>query len=405
MDNYTPEQYEELVQVQKNNVCAECSGELTIHTVPERKVLEVGCVQNKEHKGFQTRESITQMVRRGATAPGEIVEALKKRMLPQDVTPEAFNRSLALVRTKFPDIAQDLPTATLFLLDAIRLGLDPLLGEMVPLVFNKGKPNVTVVPFITEQGELSGAARACADDWNGPPRVMPLRDYLLSLEHLKHRPLDEINQIVKDTAKDLVKDEDAHIWVALGKRRSDTTEAKDLPPQYGWFTKDDEEDARTKRTPAAKMPGNMARIRAVRRWTHETYPEWRAKMIVLTGEWQERSKGVVEARKVLDGEYKLISDKGGGDQSHRQAKKEAPQGLADVPHESAPAEETEETKKDREMIEDFFKALRRKKWDVTRIYGEIWKVLGSEEVKDWKLIPAEKVKAVATRLADLVAIA
>ena len=142
----------------------------------------------------------------------------------------------------------------------------------------------------------------------------------------------------------------------------------------------------------------------MKRWTRETFPAWRQRMLDMTSEWTARSEGVKEATRLIEGEYRLI---GSGQRAHtdKESKKQATQGLADIVEESAPAEETEETKKDREMIEDFFKALRRKNWDVRRIYGEIWKVLGTEEVKDWKLIPADKVKAVATRLADLVAIA
>jgi hypothetical protein len=406
MDNYTPEQYEELVQVEKNNVCAECGAELTIHTVPERKVLEVGCVQNRDHKGFVQRESYTQLMRRGATAPDVLVEAMKKRMLPKDITPEDFTRTLNKIQVKFPDIARDMPTAALFLLDAIRLNLEPLLGEIIPLVFNKDKPKPIVVPFVTEAGELSGASRACQDDWNGPPRVMPLRDYLLSLEHLKHRPLDEIKQMVRDTAEDLCKDPDAHVWVALGKRRSDTTEVKDLPPQYGWFTKDDEDDAVAKRTPAAKMPGNMARIRAVRRWTHETYPEWRAKMIVLTGEWQERSAGVIEARKVIEGEYKMIGEQPSGKATQKKKDAGAPHGTEPSGTEEpedliTPAPETEATKMEREILETSAKVLRGKGWENKRVWGEIWKILGDKKVLKYQDIPADKVHDVANRLAEL----
>lgn len=307
-ENLDRQQYEEMKKVASDNVCAVCGGELSIHTNPEKKTLEVSCL-SQDHHGFQERESYTQMMRRGATAPDILVEQLKKRLLPQDMTPEDFTRTLSKIQVKYPDIGRDLPTASLFLLDAIRLNLDPLLGEIIPLVFNKNKPKPTVVPFVTEHGELSGAARACPDEWNGPPTVMPLQDYLLTLEHLKNRPLSEIKELVEDTAENLCNDRKARVWVALGKRRSDTTETKDLPPCYGWFSTADLEDATKKEKPSANMPGNQARIRAVRRWAQEVYPEWRQKMIVLTGEWRQRSNGVVEAERLIEGEYKFIEQK------------------------------------------------------------------------------------------------
>lgn len=63
--------------------------------------------------------------------------------------------------------------------------------------------------------------------------------------------------------------------------------------------------------------------------------------------------------------------------------------------------ESPEVIQDRQMVVDSFQALRAKKWKTERIYGEIWKILGSDEIKDYKNIPADKVKAVASHLAEL----
>ncbi len=303
-DTITHEQYEELEKVAKANVCSECGADLQVHTNPEKKTVEVGCL-TRSHHGFTERETYTQMMRRGATLPDVIADQIKGRMLPRGATAEDFQRTMNLLGAKYPDLVKDGPSAALFLMDCYRLGLDPLISppEIVPVVFGKHTDKPVVVEIITEDGYLSGAARANPEEWDGPPKTMPLEDYLLTLPHLKDRPLSDIEKIAKRQAKDLCGDEEAWIWVALGKRKTGTQTDS---PSFGWFTHEDLEDAQKRKVISAKLPGNQARIRAVKRWTRETFPEWRQKMMDLTSEWIQRSAGVSEAQKLIEGEYRIV---------------------------------------------------------------------------------------------------
>lgn len=316
-DKITPEQYEELKKVARDNVCSECGAELQIHTNPERRTVEVGCL-NKAHHGFTERASYTELMRRGETLPDFIKDNIAKRMLPRNMTAEDFQRSMGLVHAKYPDVLKDPATAALFLMDCMRLDLDPLVSpaEVVPAVFNKKQKEKgphgedvwlpIVVEIVTEDGQLSGAARAEPNEWAGPPKTMPLQDYLMTLEHLKGRPLEDIEKIAKRQAKDLCQDENAWVWVALGRRKSDTTETQDLAPAYGWYTTAEQKEDAGHGLVAGKLPGNQARVRAIKRWVRESYPAWRQKMIAMTSEWLQRADGVKDAEKLIEGQYKMV---------------------------------------------------------------------------------------------------
>jgi hypothetical protein len=317
-DSITQQQWDDLNKVAQENVCSMCGGELQVHTVPEKKTITVGCL-DRSHSGFTERESYTQAFRRGAILP-EIIEAhIKKRMMPEDIT-----RTMNLVMVKYPDALQDPPTAALFVLDCLRLGLDPLISppEVVPTVFNKRQKDGTyrpvVVEIITEDGYLSGAARSDPQEWDGPPSAMPLQDYLMTLPHLKDRPLDEIEKIARRQAKDICTDENAWVWVALGKRKS-ATEA--TAPAYGWYTNKEQKEDADKKLVAGSLPGNQARIRAVKRWTRENFPEWRQKMIDMTSEWLSRAEGVRTAEKLVDAEYKVLPRPQSGEKTGEPTKK------------------------------------------------------------------------------------
>ncbi|MDD5510641.1 MAG: hypothetical protein PHI12_07525 [Dehalococcoidales bacterium] len=306
-DTIKPEQYEEMKKVAADNLCSQCGGQLTIHTNPDKKTIEVGCL-DRTHHGFIERQSYTQLQRVEATRAGVIVDQINKRMMPRGTTAEDFQQNMASLMAKYPDIGLDPPSAALFLMDCYRLGLEPLMGqpEIVPVVFGKGTTHAVVVEVITEDGYLSGAQRADPEEWDGPPRTMPLQDYLLSLPHLKDRSLADIEKIAKRQALDLCADGEAWVWVALGKRKSGTREDS---PSYGWFTKADQKEADSRRVVSAKLPGNQARIRAIKRWVRENFPEWRQKMLDMTSEWIQRSAGVKEAQKLIEAEYKVVEPK------------------------------------------------------------------------------------------------
>jgi hypothetical protein len=153
----------------------------------------------------------------------------------------------------------------------------------------------------TEDGALSMAARGCPEEYEGAPATMPLLEHLMM--KFKDRPLEDLEKMAERTAKDLCKDPKAWVWVALGKRRSATT----VNPVYGTFTHDDWEKARKSSKPAGDLPGNQARVRAVKHWARETFPESREKMLELTRDVAQRTGGVPELDDYIDAEYHVIT--------------------------------------------------------------------------------------------------
>ena len=127
-------------QIAKRNACAECDGELTIHTNQDLGTLEVGCL-NREHHGFIERTTYTQELRRGAEVHPAIRDKIEKRMILPGGQPVGV--ALSMIQTRFPKADMDEPSAALFLWDCVRLDLDPLLGEIFPVTFKvKGKDNI-----------------------------------------------------------------------------------------------------------------------------------------------------------------------------------------------------------------------------------------------------------------------
>ena len=50
-------EYEDMKKLVKDNICAQCGGELTIRTNPETGNLEVWCPHNPDHHGYAERET------------------------------------------------------------------------------------------------------------------------------------------------------------------------------------------------------------------------------------------------------------------------------------------------------------------------------------------------------------
>ena len=85
---------------------------------------------------------------------------------------------------------------------------------------------------------------------------------------------------------------------------------------YGYFTTEERKKAQNNKLPAGTQPGNQARVRAVKRWVRENFPESRQKMIEYTDALYRRSEGAREAQELIDAEYTvfttpLISPPGG----------------------------------------------------------------------------------------------
>lgn len=319
-DELTDEKYEEMKQIAKNYVCAECGGTLSIHTIPERASISVDC-HDPDHHGLIERTTLTQEFRRGAPLHPSIQTNIEKKMLEHT----ELSRAMNLLALRYPDAIRDPPTAALFIYDCARLGLEPLISpaEAIPIVFRsrrkkrdasgkiitdkEGKPLVdvkeTVQMVITGDGWLSMAARGCSEDWIGPPRCIRLEDYLMTLPEHKKRTYEQIKEIALDIKESACKDKDAWFYYAIGKRRGMEEDA--VVP--GYFTHIDMKKAEAGHLPAATEPGNQAIWRAQKKWVRKVYPECRQRMLELTDEWVHRAGEIKEAQQFIDAEYALIS--------------------------------------------------------------------------------------------------
>ena len=308
-DEVTREHWEEMKKIVRENVCPDCCAELQIHTNPEKATLEVGCL-NREHHGYMERTTYTQEFRRGEEIHPAIRDNIERKMLLPGGQPVGV--ALSMIQTRFPRADMDEPSAALFLWDCVRVDLDPLLGEIFPATFKTkdkdGTEHKVVQPIISEDGWLSLAARACPEAWAGPPKTMRLEEYLSSLPENKDKPREEILAIAKEIKTDLCRDPEAYVWVAIGHRKD-----QDDTIGYGWYKKSEEGVV------AKNLPGNQARIRAIKRWVREVFPEAKSKMKEMTATWMERAGDVRDIQNVIEAEYHIVTEdppqldkKGGG---------------------------------------------------------------------------------------------
>ena len=306
----TEEQWAEMKKIAYENVCGICGAELQIHTNAEKGTIEVGCL-NREHHGYIERTTYTQEFRRGEEIHPAIRDRIEKKMILPGGQPVGV--ALAMIQTRFPRADMDEQSAALFLFDAIRLDLDPLLGEIFPVSFKTtakdGTKKIVVQPLISEDGWLSLAARACPDEWAGPPRTMRLEEYLQTQDAYKGKTYDEVKEIAKEIKKDLCDNPEAYVWVAVGHRKD-----QDDVATYGWYKtseskkKDKEGKEYELSTPARDLPGNQARVRAIKRWVRETFPEAKAKMKEMTATWMERAGDVRDIQNVIEAEYHIVTE-------------------------------------------------------------------------------------------------
>ena len=327
----TPEQWGEMRKICQENVCGICGADLQIHTIPENATLAVGCL-NKEHHGYMERTTYTQEFRRGTEIHPAIRDNIERKMiLPGG---QAVGAALSMIQTRFPRADMDEPSAALFLWDCVRLDLDPLLGEIFPATFKtKDKDGIehkVVQPIISEDGWLSLAARACPEDWAGPPRTMRLEEYLQTQDAYKEKPYTEVKEIVKEIKTDLCKDPEAYVWVAIGGRKD-----QDDTIGYGWYKK-------SEGGPVAKdLPGNQARVRAIKRWVREVFPEAKSKMKEMTATWMERAGDVRDIQNVIEAEYHIVTEEPPklAEKTGKVAKEKVAAATADQQSETAPANE------------------------------------------------------------------
>ncbi|GAJ13563.1 unnamed protein product, partial [marine sediment metagenome] len=59
---------------------------------------------------------------------------------------------------------------------------------------------------------------------------------------------------------------------------------------------------------AKNLPGNQARVRAIKRWVREVFPEAKAKMKEMTATWMDRAGDVRDIQAVIEAEYHIVSE-------------------------------------------------------------------------------------------------
>ena len=290
--------YEDMKKIVATQVCAQCGGELTIHT-NESGNLEVWCPYHPDHHGYVERETYTQAMRRGEEIHPAIKANIERKMILPGGQPVAV--ALSMIQTRFPRADMDEPSAALFLWDCVRLDLDPLLGEIFPATFRTkakdGSEKKVVQPIISEDGWLSLAARACPEAWAGPPKTMRLEEYLQTWDAYKEKTHTEVKEIAKEIKTDLCNDPEAYVWVAIGHRKDQADTIA-----YGWYKKSEEGVV------AKNLPGNQARVRAIKRWVREVFPEAKAKMKEMTATWMDRAGDVRDIQNVIEAEYHIVTE-------------------------------------------------------------------------------------------------
>lgn len=284
--------YEEGKELAQNNTCgapvdgAPCGAELLLCWGGTWDIdgYVLRCATNAGHQGMIERTSMTQDHRRGMPAPFPLSLAVERRMMPRADLQRAMNR----LAVRYPKVIVDPASASLFLIDCLRLDLDPLLApaEAVPVTFfNKNLQKKIVQMLITEDGWLSMAARGCPERWAGAPRAEPVKD--------------------PELAESLCGDPKAWLWKASGRTLGMPPDSSE-PMAYGWFTQEDRKKARQYGTPAATRPGNQARIRAINRWVRENFPDCRQRMTEYTRDLIARSPETSAAQEYVDAEYSVI---------------------------------------------------------------------------------------------------
>ncbi|GAI05701.1 unnamed protein product [marine sediment metagenome] len=126
---------------------------------------------------------------------------------------------------------------------------------------------------------------------------MRLEEYLQTQDAYKEKTYTEVKEIAKEIKADLCKDSEAYVWVAIGHRKD-----QEDTIAYGWYKKSEEGVV------AKNLPGNQARVRAIKRWVREVFPEAKAKMKEMTATWMERAGDVRDIQDVIQAEYHIVTE-------------------------------------------------------------------------------------------------
>ena len=287
---FTPQeeqqQWDDAQRVLRSYECA-CGGVLGSAYTPDRGWY-VRCGRDPAHTEWRTIRSLTRMAREGETLPVSAAAGHVERIVGRlDLARMPSGTAIALAMKKFPDLVNQ-TDAAIFLGQAAQLGLNPFLGEAVPLVFNKNDPRKRSVAFFVN-GDGWATLAACEEPelWAGGPTLRRVTDNeeKIRLGFTKEDWVVEARGVLKGQP-----DPKVHVsaWTP-----SDAADAKEHHQTY-----------------AAWHPWEMAEARASRRWFRNFFrgamgKAQRVQAAALEG---VDAKTIEGFQSIIEGEYRVMPD-------------------------------------------------------------------------------------------------
>ncbi|MDP3063131.1 MAG: recombinase RecT [Chloroflexota bacterium] len=254
------------------------------------------CVKDRAHTEWNPIKSLVRQFREGEALPARIAGEVERVVGRLDLARLNPNVAIGLCLRKFTDLRTPLE-ASIFLGQCAQLGLNPFLGEAVPLVFNKDKPDRSVAFFVGGDGWATLASREEPDRWTGGPNLRRVV-----------KPEDKV--ALGFNAGDFVVE-------AKGKVRGD-------PDEKILISAMKPDDVARGQYWTKANPWEMAEARATRRWIRQFFKgaigkAQRLQAAALEGVDTTAIEGF---QNIIEGEYREVVTNGGAKQL---ASREAPE--------------------------------------------------------------------------------
>ena len=266
---------DEAQQTIEDYTCGECDSHLKVEFQADGGV-RPACRMNTRHAGYKMIETPMELADQSASiARIQESQEMRSPLVRQENT-------IAVIGEVAMKYQLSTNEANVFYAHFIRLGLDTFLGQIIPLVY-KSKHDArrrTVIPFITKKGWSALASRSEPKEFLGPPTLYPVKD--------------EDKAQWGYGAGDVV-------YEAKGRKRSwpDGYEGGQI---IAAFTVDEIGKAREYGQVSGTDTHQHCRVRAVRRWYEENYPDAAALVSVATAELP------AEVIDVIEGEYRVLEE-------------------------------------------------------------------------------------------------
>lgn len=243
------------------------------------------CTKDRTHTEWRPTRSLMQQYRQGESLPIRVAAEVERVVGRLDLARLNPGVAIGLCLNKFKDLRTPLE-ASIFLGQCAQLGLNPFLGEAVPLVFNKDKADRSVTFFVGGDGWATLASREEADRWAGGP---------------------SLRRIVKPEDK-----------VALGFNATDFVveakgKARDDPDEKVLISAMKPDDVARGQYWTKANPWEMAEARATRRWIRQFFKgaigkAQRLQAAALEGVDTTAIEGF---NAIIEGEYREVPTNGG----------------------------------------------------------------------------------------------